>query len=62
MAVRSKTTTMHEHIKERTGLAHTYAEDGAYSSAARILEELALEVRDHANKIARFENPSARGA
>lgn len=43
--------TMHEHIKERTELATIYAEDGAYATAATILEELANEVREHANKV-----------
>lgn len=42
---------MPDRIKERSELAHTYAEDGAYASAARVLEELALEVRNHANVV-----------
>lgn len=42
---------MRDRIKERAELAHFYAEDGAYYSAARVLGELADEVRAHAQKV-----------
>lgn len=42
---------MREHIKEQSSLAHTYAEDGAYRSAARVLEKLAKEVSAHADRL-----------
>jgi len=41
---------MHERIKEQCDLAHFYAEDGAYHSAARILTALAEEVSAHAQR------------
>lgn len=40
-----------DYIKERTELAHTYAEDGAYNRAAEILEEIAKYVRNHADQL-----------
>lgn len=42
---------MRDHIREKSDLAHTYAEDGAYHSAARILTDLAKEVSEHAHRI-----------
>lgn len=39
---------MREVIKDQSGLALFYAEDGAYHSAARILQELADRVKAHA--------------
>lgn len=47
-------------IKQRTGLALTYAEDGAYHSAARILSELAASVKDHAERVQPM--PNSKGA
>ncbi len=41
-------TDMRSHIKEQADLALFYAEDGAYHSAARVLSELAVMVRNHA--------------
>jgi hypothetical protein len=38
---------IHERIAEQTSLAATYAEDGAFNSAARVLRELALTVQAH---------------
>ena len=55
----AKAIIMHERIKERTELATIYAEDGAYATAATILEELAKEVREHANAIHGFETKEA---
>ena len=45
-----KPVIMHERIKEQCDLAHFYAQDGAYHSAARVLTELAAEVRAHAER------------
>lgn len=42
---------MRDHIADRTSLAHTYACDGAYHTAARILAQLAIELRIHANTL-----------
>lgn len=44
-------TYMPDYIKTQSELAHTYAEDGAYMSAARVLETLAVMVRGHADSI-----------
>jgi len=44
-------TDMRELIREKTDLAVTYAEDGAYISAARTLEDLAKQVRAHADRV-----------
>lgn len=41
---------MRERIKEQTSLAQAYADDGAYFSAARVLRELASEVKAHADR------------
>lgn len=38
---------IHERIAEQTSLAATYAKDGAFSSAARVLRELAITVQAH---------------
>jgi hypothetical protein len=40
-----------KHIKDQAALAHTYACDGSYSSAARVLRHLANEVTDHAERV-----------
>lgn len=42
---------MPDFIKDRCDLAHAYAEDGAYQSAARVLRTLAEEVQAHADNI-----------
>lgn len=39
---------MREHIKTRSALALNFAEDGAYFSAARILQELTDDIKAHA--------------
>lgn len=39
------------YIRKQSELAHTYAEDGAYVSAHRVLAELTEEVRKHAEKV-----------
>ena len=47
---------MPDYIKEKSELAHTYAEDGAYVSAVRVLQELAQAVQEHAaTRRAEFE-------
>lgn len=40
--------TVHQLIEEKTELAKTYAEDGAFHTAARVLEDLATHVSRHA--------------
>lgn len=47
----TKIADMRVHIRERCDLAVTYAEDGAYGSAARVLQELAREVGWHATQV-----------
>lgn len=42
---------MPDHLKERCELAKVYAEDGAYHSAARVLQDLADEVKAHAENV-----------
>lgn len=44
---------MREVIREKTGLAQIYADDGAYHSAARVLNDLAVEVKAHAEHATR---------
>jgi ATP-dependent protease HslVU (ClpYQ) peptidase subunit len=44
---------MREFIKEKSELALIYAEDGSYSAAARVLEDLATRVREHSNEVNR---------
>jgi len=39
--------TIHDRIKEQTELAKTYAEDGAFLSAARVLRQLAADLEAH---------------
>lgn len=54
MASENKTdrpVDMRDRIKEQCELAHFYAEDGAYYSAARVLRDLAEEVGQHAQKV-----------
>jgi len=46
---------IHEHINEKTELAKTYAEDGAFFSAARVLKDLAGDVHRHADTCFRAE-------
>lgn len=45
-----KTVFMPDHIQERCELAHTYACDGAYGTAAKILSELTKTVQAHADR------------
>jgi len=40
---------IHEHMAEKAELAAIYAEDGAFRTAADILERLAISLRDHAD-------------
>jgi len=42
------TTSIHTVIREKTDLARIYAEDGAFHTAARVLEDLATVVSRHA--------------
>ncbi|RWE78520.1 MAG: hypothetical protein EOS63_17340 [Mesorhizobium sp.] len=42
------TTSIHAVIRDKTDLAKVYAEDGAFHSAARVLEDLATIVSRHA--------------
>jgi hypothetical protein len=41
--------TIHTLITEQTDLARTYAQDGAFRSAARVLRELATKLIEHAD-------------
>jgi hypothetical protein len=49
--VEPATVDMRVHVREMAELAITYAEDGAYHSAARVLGALAGEVQAHANMV-----------
>lgn len=51
---------MRERIREQTGLAQTYADDGAYHTAARVLEQLADEVKAHAIAVDRHMGIQAK--
>lgn len=42
---------MRTRIRERCELAITYAEDGAYHSAARVLQSIADETAEHAKRV-----------
>ena len=42
---------MRQRIREQCDLAQTYAEDGAYHTASRILSELAAAVTVHAERL-----------
>lgn len=42
---------MYDVIRDRCALAVTYAEDGAYHSAYRILNQIALETKQHAERV-----------
>lgn len=42
---------MRVRVREQSELASVYAEDGAYHSAARVLSDLAAEVKAHADRI-----------
>lgn len=42
---------MRKRIAEQTSLAQAYADDGAYSSAARVLRQLTQVVEQHAARI-----------
>lgn len=48
------TMTIHGVIQEKTDLAKTYAEDGAFHSSARVLEDLATIVSRHAVECDKF--------
>lgn len=50
---------MRAHIRERCELAQTYADDGAYASAARVLREIAAETQAHADFV--YGELSGRG-
>ena len=43
-----RAVNMREHIRLKCELAQAYAEDGAYHSAARILQELGRDTLAHA--------------
>lgn len=43
-----KKPSIHTIMRNQVSLAKTYAEDGAFHSAARVLRELALTVEAHA--------------
>lgn len=55
MAHTSDANYMPDQIKHMCELAHTYAEDGAYASAARVLEEIAKAVREHSERVGQAE-------
>lgn len=40
---------IHERIDDQVELAKSYAEDGAFRSAARVLRQIAREVENHAD-------------
>jgi hypothetical protein len=42
---------MYEVIREKCDLAITYAEDGAYASAARVLREIAELTQQHVERV-----------
>lgn len=44
----SRAVDMRSHIRTKCKLAQTYADDGAYHSAARILQELGRDTLAHA--------------
>lgn len=44
----AKAVDMRDVIREKCGLAQTFADDGAYHSASRVLAELAETVKAHA--------------
>lgn len=44
---------MHERIREQCDLAVTYAEDGAYASAARVLRGITAETQAHWERVER---------
>lgn len=46
---------IHERILEQTELAKSYAEDGAFYGAARVLRQLAKDVEAHADECKRAE-------
>ena len=48
---RSTRLDMREHVREQAELAISYAEDGAYASAARVLRELARVTQAHAEAV-----------
>jgi len=52
--------TIHERFKERVELAQTYAEDGAFMSAARVLRELSRELQAHAEATCPASPPTTR--
>ena len=44
----SKQPTIHDRFTEGVELARTYAEDGAFLSAARVLRDVASDMQAHA--------------
>lgn len=44
----AKAADMRDVLREKCGLAQTFADDGAYHSAGRVLAELAETVKAHA--------------
>jgi hypothetical protein len=40
--------TIHDKMRQQCQLARTYAEDGAFNSAARVLRDLAIVLEAHA--------------
>jgi len=50
--VKAKVPTLHDQAREQFELAMMYGEDGAFASAATILEDIALTYRRRANAIA----------
>lgn len=45
---------IHQKMDEQIGLAKTYAEDGAFFSAAAVLEQLVATLRAHATRTSPF--------
>ena len=51
---------IHEKIAEQVSLAQTYAEDGAFRSAARVLRVLAQEVQQHGEDADAYDKADQR--
>jgi len=58
----TKRVDMRDRIREQTGLAQTFADDGAYHSAARVLGDLATEIKAHADRVTAELNEHLTGA
>lgn len=43
--------TIHDDFEESVSLARTYAEDGAFHSASRVLQALAGRLKRHAQRV-----------